>query len=417
MPDTGSASTNYAFAVPELIESSQQREHADTLASRFSLPTDVVDVTIERTRSRSDSVLKDGTSVQLSVNKSVPAIGWLMLGVSLISCSAMGPLVDLQKHCTPLAKILWRSTVAAFGFLIAAHVAEAGRPKYKEILTDLPTMKILVVAWFGWLIYMGGFQVSASLTSVTHAYLFGQMVSVFIVLQKLITRQPVSRLELVGVGIAACGAGLCLMDKGGGGDGQSPTITGDMVALGSAAGGCVFLQAAKKARSQVNTYVFYSFMHSWTMIILFLVCGITLRNESWDSEAGLFGWIHPTEITRLPVQMIIFVVCDLVGLCGYIIVMKYFDPLMVSLVMLLEPVVGTAEGIALGVSSFPGLWSIGGACCMFIGIGLVSNGAKKSSTTVDASSALQHHNDDGATKDNRKKEEPGQKDLVTYKGA
>ena len=69
-------STNYLFAVPELIESSQQREHADTLASRFSLPTVVVDVTVERTRSRSDSVLmiKDGTSVQLSVDKSMPAI-------------------------------------------------------------------------------------------------------------------------------------------------------------------------------------------------------------------------------------------------------------------------------------------------------------------------------------------------------
>ena len=37
-----------------------------------------------------------------------------------------------------------------------------------------------------------------------------------------------------------------------------------------------------------------------------------------------------------------------------IAIMKYFDPVVVSMVMLMEPIVATLQGMAVGVSTLPG---------------------------------------------------------------
>eukprot|EP00656_Telonema_subtile_P047780 TRINITY_DN5524_c0_g1_i6.p1 TRINITY_DN5524_c0_g1~~TRINITY_DN5524_c0_g1_i6.p1 ORF type:complete len:488 (-),score=146.55 TRINITY_DN5524_c0_g1_i6:227-1690(-) len=366
----------HMFAVPELTPEPEEHQSLLQRAASFKLPTDVVDVTIEHEQS----------IVQLSVDKTVPVVGWVILAVALLCGSSMGPLIDKQDGGTVVAKILWRSTIAAVGMSVIALVAEGGFGRYKEVLTDQHMLKMLLLSWGGWVLYMGAFQVSCSITSVMHAYLFGQSVSVFVVLHKLVSGQSVSRLELGGVLLAMTGAGLCLLDKGSGD--HKPDIKGDMIAMSSALGGAVFLTAAKSVRSKVNTYMFYSFMHMWSAVALLIAAAFTLRSEGFDGVNGAFGWTHAERFDRLPLQLIIFAVCDVAGLCGYVLAMKYFDPLLISLVMLTEPLVSTAEGILLGVADFPGPFSIGGAVVMFIGIGFVSNGAKNSSTTVDASSAL-----------------------------
>eukprot|EP00658_Telonema_sp_P-2_P058590 TRINITY_DN470_c0_g2_i6.p2 TRINITY_DN470_c0_g2~~TRINITY_DN470_c0_g2_i6.p2 ORF type:complete len:158 (-),score=25.90 TRINITY_DN470_c0_g2_i6:284-757(-) len=138
--------------------------------------------------------------------------------------------------------------------------------------------------------------------------------------------------------------------------------------------------------------MFYSFMHLWSGLALLAIDVYVLRDES--ARAGLVGWVYTDEFDRLPLQLTIFVICDVIGLCGYVLVMKYFDPLMISLVMLTEPLVGTGEGILMGVADFPGTWSLVGAGVMLCGIGFVSHGAKKSSTTIDAAAALSHPTDD-----------------------
>ena len=73
---------------------------------------------------------------------------------------------------------------------------------------------------------------------------------------------------------------------------------------------------------------------------------------SFDSRIGVFGWVN-MQADRLPLEIYMAIICNGVGTLGYIAIMKYFDPVVVAMVMLMEPIVATLLGLALGVSTFP----------------------------------------------------------------
>ena len=77
--------------------------------------------------------------------------------------------------------------------------------------------------------------------------------------------------------------------------------------------------------------------------------------------------------------------------------MKYFDPVVVSMVMLMEPVIALFQGIAVGVATLPGMTTwIGNAVVVSGSVMVIWSGSKKTET-VDATDAL-HQTDAELTK-------------------
>lgn len=64
--------------------------------------------------------------------------------------------------------------------------------------------------------------------------------------------------------------------------------------------------------------------------------------------------------------------------------MKYFDPIVVSVVMLMEPILACAMGVAVGVDAVLGWFSIGGSLLIIVGTALVivSNSSKTNRLTL-----------------------------------
>ena len=109
-----------------------------------------------------------------------------------------------------------------------------------------------------------------------------------------------------------------------------------------------------------------------------IMLGITCARE-WDSlavynpahtEHSLLGWIYPS-VPSLYSQLYLTFVVDIGGTMGYIAAMKYFDPLVISVVMLAEPIAATAQGVAIGVSDIPDPLAIIGAFVVIFGAFLV----------------------------------------------
>lgn len=106
--------------------------------------------------------------------------------------------------------------------------------------------------------------------------------------------------------------------------------------------------------------------------------------DASNTADSFFGWAHPSP-SCLYSQLYITIVVDIGGTLGYIASMKYFDPLVISVIMLAEPIMATAQGIAVGVSSIPDIYAIIGSFVVILGASLVIINGSKKEDTVESS--------------------------------
>jgi hypothetical protein len=74
--------------------------------------------------------------------------------------------------------------------------------------------------------------------------------------------------------------------------------------------------------------------------------------------------------------------------------MKYFDPVVVSMVMLMEPIIASLMGAVAGVSTLPGSMTWAGDAVVVVGSILVILSGSKKTDTIDATTALHTVNEE-----------------------
>merc|ERR1719203_139360 len=87
------------------------------------------------------------------------------------------------------------------------------------------------------------------------------------------------------------------------------------------------------------------------------------------------------------------VVVNLIGTIGYISVLKYFDSIVVSVIMLMEPVVGVFIGHWVGVESLPAAQTWIGSAIVTFGSGLVVYSGSTKTESIDATNAVRPRSD------------------------
>jgi drug/metabolite transporter (DMT)-like permease/choline kinase len=350
------------------------------------LPSDVKDVAVEALE------LKNGSlALQLLVKHQVPVIGYVLLLTSLVTISSLGAALDMQQGVDPFLKLFWRSTASLLVFLPLATVAivDQGLPKFTTHM-----MFYFMACCLGYAVFLMTFLWSLSHTSIGHAYIFNNCHSLIMVLGRLVVGQFVSQYEGIGTGVGIIGGILTTLDHTAPTSTstapvavQGVTLAGDLVALVGAVGGVVYLLTAKRLREQVDVIVLLSGVFIITTLLHFPVFSILeIPFEfSTDAKIGLFGWVQSTHVLT---ELYVVVVCTLIGTLGYVAVMKYFDPIVISVVMLLEPVLANAMGIAVGVDLLPGWYTFGGAALITLGTMLVIVSNSSHTESIDATEAM-----------------------------
>lgn len=368
--------TQYMLAVPG-------REHATPTPRRRKeiLPSDITDISLE-TRGYDTNL-----EVTVVVHRQVPLIGYLLLLLSLVAISSVGVALDMEKNVSPLLKIFWRNTVSSITTLPLAIYAirTNGAPRMSK---DLVITMVLTGAAYAF--YLGSYVVSLSLTSLGHATLFNNAHSLLLVFVKLVLGQPVAILEGLGAAVGVAGGAVTTMDPTVSTEKVvSPTALGDIVALVGALGGATYFVLAKKLRARMDLIVFMCSLTATSAVVL-LVTMLAMGEElslSTDVHHGLLGWINPVP-DRLFIALYLVLVCDLMGTMGYISVMKYFDPIVISVVCLLEPIVATAMGIVVGVDAIPGALTFVGATLVIGGTLMVIATQSEKTEQIDATEAI-----------------------------
>ncbi|OQR91511.1 Drug/Metabolite Transporter (DMT) Superfamily [Achlya hypogyna] len=380
----------FVLAVPEptslrldvpLVEPSEATSFIRQISH---LPTDITHVSVETVyESGADHIVH----VQLVVEKRVPLVGYALLIAALLTISSLGAALDLQEGVDPFVKLFWRTAASIVGFLpfAAYSVAAYGWPRWTKQL--LSTFLFSCVAYA---LFLMTFLWSLNHTSIGHAYIFNNCHSLLIVLGKLVLGHPVLAFEAVGSGLGIVGGVITTLDHSAAPSSAvvPPSWQGDVVALVGAVGGVFYLLTAKKLRAEIDVFLFMTLLFCVTLVLHFPVFYLLdIRTELWsmDADMGLFGWLTPS---RLGIELYLVFVCTIIGTMGYISVMKYFDPIVVSVVMLLEPVLATAMGVVVGVDSIPGVLTWIGGMLVIAGTCLVVLAANKKTEAHDATEAI-----------------------------
>ena len=294
---------------------------------------------------------QEGTSAA----SNIPLHAYLLLALAVVALSSIGPMLHLQQDCSPTMKIYWRRSGTAM-FLLPLCIVDSCAQGSLPRLT-MPQIATFCVAAACYATMTNGFVVAIEYTTVGNAVILVNCQAILFLVGRALVGEHILLLEGIGASTAFLGAVLCSRD------GNSATtettnsgLWGDALALVAGIGGAGYLIFAKAARQHVTLYTFMFLVMAVGSTFTLLFQTIILKETvTFDRNIhhGVWGWMN-FEADRLPLEVSMVLICNLMGSVGYIRAMQHFDPLVVSTAGLMEPVIATLMVFALGIGGLPG---------------------------------------------------------------
>ena len=311
----------------------------------------------------------------MSEHKEIPASAWLILSVAVIAVSSAGIVLQEMSNVKPLLRASWRMQGTALvllpGFLYQINRGEAPYLTTKDSL--------LIMASSGFLaIHFGSWVWSLDNTSLVHSLLFVNTHPLIVVALMPMMGEAVRRGHLEGVIIGFAGAVVALMDLG---DGGEVTLMGDFAAFIGAVTIVGYILVGRELRSNREMPIFvYAFPVTlgaglWLSIGTLLFEGSNFT--SLHPEASILGWTDPYWIVWVAYLSLGPGLC---GHTGFNTVLRWIPPIIVSIAMLLEPVIGALIGLLWTGDALIGMpTAIGGMMMMAGAMRVTLQGNSKSS--------------------------------------
>ena len=293
----------------------------------------------------------------------VPVHVWLVLGVAICGVSSAGAIFTHVDDIPPLLRASWRLQLTA---LILAPLAlwqfNQIDSEIQSKLFDVSTAKIIVASGIFLALHFGFWVTSLDYTSLTHSLLFVTAHPLVILIGMFVFVRRPNRLELVG-GIAAfTGAAISMLDAGDVQGDRSVTFFGDQLAFLGAVFVVGYIVCGRILREWMPLFL-YAF--PVTLIGGLLLVPASYLLESDYSDFGAFGYLgHETLVWFVLLAFI----AGILGHTGLNYCLKYVSPLLISISVTLEPVLGSLIGWMFFSTGIPGMWTWIGGPILMLGI-------------------------------------------------
>ena len=316
---------------------------------------------------------------------SVPPHVWLVLGVAICGVSSAGAIFTHVDEVPPLLRASWRLQLTA---LILAPLAlwqyNSIEEDSKKKLFNPSTIKILVGSGIFLALHFGFWVTSLDYTSLTHSLLFVTAHPLVILIGMFYFVRKPNRMELVG-GIAAfTGAAISMLDAGDVQGDRSVTVFGDQLAFFVAVFVVGYIVCGRILREWMPLFV-YAFPVT-------LIGGLLLLPASWllESDFSTFGAFGYFSHHTLWWFVLLAFIAGILGHTGLNYCLKYVSPLLISISVTLEPVLGSLIGWMFFSTGIPGLWTwIGGPILMLGIISIVYGEHLTNQTSLDNHTPLE----------------------------
>ena len=308
---------------------------------------------------------------------SVPSFVWAVLGIAIFGVSSAGAIFTHVDEIPPLLRASWRLQLTA---LLLAPLAlwqwYSTETVIKKKALQSRNLSILVGSGFFLALHFGFWVTSLDHTSLTHSLLFVTAHPLVILVGIFFFVRKPSRMEVMG-GIAAfTGAGISLLDAGDVQGDQSVTFFGDQLAFFGAVFVVGYIVCGRILREWMPLFV-YAF--PVTLIGGLLLIPASYLLESNFSSLGAFGYFTHSTLWWF---LLLAFIAGILGHTGLNHCLKYVSPLLISISVTLEPVIGSIIGWLFFSTGVPGLWTWVGGPILMLGIVSIIYGEHLSNQTA-----------------------------------
>ncbi|RPG81980.1 MAG: DMT family transporter [Euryarchaeota archaeon TMED117] len=307
----------------------------------------------------------------------VPSFVWVVLGIAIFGVSSAGAIFTHVDQIPPLLRASWRLQLTA---LLLAPLAFwqwfTTESVIRNRVFEPKTLLILMGSGFFLALHFGFWVTSLDHTSLTHSLLFVTAHPLVILVGMFLFVRKPSRMELIG-GIAAfTGAGISLLDAGDVQGEHSVTFFGDQLAFFGAVFVVGYIVCGRILREWMPLFI-YAF--PVTLIGGLLLIPASSLLEGKFSSFGAFGYFtHST----LGWFLLLAFIAGILGHTGLNYCLKYISPLLISISVTLEPVIGSIIGWLFFSTGVPGLWTWVGGPILLLGIVSIIYGEHISNQTA-----------------------------------
>jgi len=294
---------------------------------------------------------------------SVPAHVWLVLGVAICGVSSAGAIFTHVDDIPPLLRASWRLQLTA---LLLAPLAlwqfNSIDAEVKSKLFDLSTGKIIAASGAFLALHFGFWVTSLDYTSLTHSLLFVTAHPLVILIGMFFFVRKPNGMELIGGLAAFAGAAISMLDAGDVQGDRSVTFFGDQLAFLGAVFVVGYIVCGRILREWMPLFL-YAF--PVTLLGGLLLIPASMLLEADYSQHGAFGYIgHETLVWFVLLAFI----AGILGHTGLNYCLKYVSPLLISISVTLEPVLGSIIGWMFFSTGVPGMWTWIGGPILMLGI-------------------------------------------------
>ena len=296
-----------------------------------------------------------------------PAGAWLLLGVAVLAVSSAGIVLQEMSEVPPLLRASWRMQGSALVLLpgFAYQLSKMERPWLNSSDAQLMLASSAFLA-----MHFGSWVWSLDHTSLVHSLLFVNTHPLVVVALMPLVGSVARRGHVMGVIIGFTGAAITLLDVG---DGGQVSLVGDAAAFVGAVTVVGYLLAGRHLRSVREIPIFvYAFPVTLGAGVWLAVCSFALEGTSVTSmspEAAFFGWTDASWVVWVAYLSLG------PGLCGHTginTILRWISPIIVSITLLFEPVLGGIIGWLWTGDAVLGAYTTVGGVLMIAGAIMVT---------------------------------------------
>ncbi|MFZ8907018.1 MAG: DMT family transporter [Poseidonia sp.] len=289
---------------------------------------------------------------------STPRWVWGLLVAAVLGVSSAGALFQHVDAVPPLLRASWRLQLTSLVLLPLFLVQfSTMAPEVRTQFRTKRTWLLLTASGVALAAHFGAWVASLDQTTLTHSLLFVTAHPLVIVIGMALLASSVSAVrsplknEVLGAVICFVGAGITLLDTGSQQGDQTVTVLGDALAFGGAVFVVGYIVVGRILRTWLPIFL-YAF--PVTLIAALLLLPFSYYIEPNFSEFGVVGW---TDGEFFVWFLLLALVAGLLGHTGLNTCLRYISPLIVSVSVTLEPVLGSMIGWLFFDAGIPGNWT------------------------------------------------------------